>query len=91
MQTFDQSLMSLFTQGRITKEEALNYCSNVRDFQLRLAGIVSGDWREKEARETKETSRADQIQQALDSEQGGESKIVLEGLAPVASEEAHEA
>ncbi len=86
MQTFDQSLMGLFQQGRITKEEALNYCSNVRDFQLRLAGIVSGDWREKEAREQqKETSRADQIQQVLDSE-NEEHKIEIEGLATVPEE-----
>ena len=41
MQSFDQSLMELFQKGLITQEEALNNCSNVRDFQMRLEGVVS--------------------------------------------------
>lgn len=45
MQSFDQSLMWLFEKKHITKEEALTHCTNVRDFQLRLSGIVGGgDW-----------------------------------------------
>jgi len=42
MQSFDQSLMHLFKKEWITKEEALLHCSNARDFQLRLDGIVAG-------------------------------------------------
>src|SRR5205807_1906083 len=39
MQTFDQSLMSLFKQQIITYEEALRQCSNPDDFALRVSGI----------------------------------------------------
>lgn len=42
MQSFDQCLMSHFKKGLITKEEALLHCSNVRDFQMRLEGVVTG-------------------------------------------------
>src|SRR5216110_3426834 len=39
MQTFDQSLMLLFTQNLIAYEEALRQCSNPDDFALRVSGI----------------------------------------------------
>lgn len=39
MQTFDQSLFFLFTQGLITYEEALRRSSNPDDFALRAQGI----------------------------------------------------
>ncbi|GAB4293706.1 MAG: type IV pilus twitching motility protein PilT [Desulfuromonadia bacterium] len=39
MQTFDQSLMQLFTRKLITYEEALRQCSNPDDFALRVSGI----------------------------------------------------
>jgi twitching motility protein PilT len=41
MQTFDQSLMSLFRSGLITYEEALLHCSNPSDFELKVRGIAS--------------------------------------------------
>ncbi len=41
MQTFDQSLMSLYTRGLITYEEAQHWCSNPEDFALRVRGIES--------------------------------------------------
>jgi twitching motility protein PilT len=41
MQTFDQSLMTLYTRGLITYEEALHWCSNPEDFALRVRGIES--------------------------------------------------
>ncbi len=41
MQTFDQSIYDLYTQGLITYEEALLRASNVDDFKLRVAGIRS--------------------------------------------------
>src|SRR5438067_8040869 len=46
MQTFDQSLMSLFKQNIITYEEALRQCSNPDDFALRVSGIsaTSDSW-----------------------------------------------
>jgi len=39
MQTFDQSLMSLFRQNVITYEEALRQSTNPDDFALRVSGI----------------------------------------------------
>jgi twitching motility protein PilT len=41
MQTFDQSLMSLWRQGLITFEEALAQASNPDDFALKARGISS--------------------------------------------------
>jgi twitching motility protein PilT len=39
MQTFDQSIFSLFDQGLISYEEALRWASNVDEFKLRVQGI----------------------------------------------------
>jgi twitching motility protein PilT len=39
MQTFDQSLMSLYQQGLISYEEALKWSSNPNDFALKVRGI----------------------------------------------------
>ena len=41
MQTFDQSLYDLYTQGLVTLEEALLNSSNPDEFKLRIAGIRS--------------------------------------------------
>ena len=41
MQTFDQSLYFLLSQGLITVEEALKRATNVGEFKLRLEGISS--------------------------------------------------
>ena len=41
MQTFDQSIYDLYTQGLITLEEALVRASNPDEFKLRIAGISS--------------------------------------------------
>ncbi|MGH7789091.1 MAG: type IV pilus twitching motility protein PilT [Candidatus Binatia bacterium] len=41
MQTFDQSLMSLFRTGLISYNEALLHCSNPSDFELKVRGIAS--------------------------------------------------
>ena len=39
MQTFDQSIFSLFSQGLISYDEALRWASNVDEFKLRVQGI----------------------------------------------------
>ncbi len=41
MQTFDQSLYDLYTQGLITLDEAMMYSSNPDEFKLRIDGIRS--------------------------------------------------
>lgn len=41
MQTFDQSLMSLYHEGLITYEDALNIATNPDDFTLKVKGIRS--------------------------------------------------
>jgi twitching motility protein PilT len=55
MQTFDQSLMSLFHAGLITREEALKNATNPGDFDLKLRGISSASdsrWDNFETRES---------------------------------------
>lgn len=39
MQTFDQSIFSLYSQGLVTLEEALRWASNVDEFKLKVQGI----------------------------------------------------
>ena len=39
MQTFDQSIMKHYTEGKISMENALRYCSNPNEFELRVKGI----------------------------------------------------
>jgi twitching motility protein PilT len=39
MQTFDQSIFSLFGQQLVSYEEALRWASNVDEFKLRVQGI----------------------------------------------------
>ncbi len=56
MQTFDQSIYDLYSQGLITLDEALANASNPDEFKLRLAGIRSTT---DEARE--EMERAGQV------------------------------
>lgn len=50
MQTFDQALYKLYTQGLITYEEALRRCNNPDDFALKVKGIQSTSdmrWQER--------------------------------------------
>ncbi|MDQ3487353.1 MAG: type IV pilus twitching motility protein PilT [Acidobacteriota bacterium] len=39
MQTFDQSIFSLYQQGLVTLEEAMRWASNVDEFKLKVQGI----------------------------------------------------
>ncbi len=39
MQTFDQSIFSLFKQGLVSLEEALRWASNVDEFKLKVQGV----------------------------------------------------
>ncbi|MGH9373866.1 MAG: type IV pili twitching motility protein PilT, partial [Vicinamibacterales bacterium] len=39
MQTFDQSIFSLYQHGLVTLEEALRWASNVDEFKLKVQGI----------------------------------------------------
>jgi twitching motility protein PilT len=41
MQTFDQSIFSLYQQGLVTLEEALRWCSNIDEFKLKVQGIAT--------------------------------------------------
>jgi twitching motility protein PilT len=41
MQTFDQSILSLFEQGLVTYQEALRWASNVDEFKLKIQGIAT--------------------------------------------------
>src|SRR6058998_2157932 len=41
MQTFDQAIFGLYSQGIVSLEEALRWASNVDDFKLKVQGISS--------------------------------------------------
>lgn len=41
MQSFDQSLLEMVSKDMIDVNEALNHCSNVKDFMLHLEGVTS--------------------------------------------------
>ncbi len=41
MQTFDQSIFSLYSQGLVTYEEALGWASSQDDFKLKVQGVSS--------------------------------------------------
>ncbi|NBX76255.1 MAG: PilT/PilU family type 4a pilus ATPase [Proteobacteria bacterium] len=81
MQTFDQSLMDHYQKGLITEEEALLHCSNVQDFQLRLGGVVPGQWDEKSEGGSRK-SRKEQIAEALKNKETDNEKIEVDLVEP---------
>jgi twitching motility protein PilT len=48
MQTFDQSIFSLYQQNLVTHDEALRWVSNIDDFMLKVQGVFSTSDRENE-------------------------------------------
>ena len=63
MQTFDQSIFSLFEQKLVTYEEALRWASNVDEFKLKVQGIstTSDLAREEMAKSAKTPAATPQI------------------------------
>ena len=62
MQTFDQSLYDLYSQGLITLEEALANSSNPDEFKLRIAGIrTTSDVAREEMARASQTSQVDRF------------------------------
>jgi twitching motility protein PilT len=59
MQTFDQSIFSLFERGLVSYEEAIRWASNVDEFKLKVQGIsTTADLaRERAGRTPSEISR----------------------------------
>jgi len=53
MQSFDQGLMQWYTEGVISLESALFYCSNPTEFQLQVQGIAGSSDRTFEGFEKK--------------------------------------
>jgi twitching motility protein PilT len=66
MQTFDQSVLHLLRDGRITEEEALKNCSNPNELALKLKGI---------------SATSDRTWQPVDAA-AGEPETVSGGLSP---------
>lgn len=77
MQTFDQSLMKLFKEGFISREEAIGNCTNQHDFLMRLQGVVQGDWRSQDGRQPPPLGEEDE---ADDITQGEAANIEIEGV-----------
>jgi len=67
MQTFDQSLMSLYRSGLVTYDEALQHASNPADFALKVRGIASTS-----------DSRWDDFDQAENQPDPNKSKMQIE-------------
>jgi twitching motility protein PilT len=67
MQTFDQSVMQLYTGGLITIDQALVYCTNPNEFMLRVKGIHTTSDRSWDAFEAPEEG------------EGAEEKVKVEG------------
>jgi twitching motility protein PilT len=42
MQSFDQAILALYQEGRVTLDEALRSVTNIEEFKMRLRGITSG-------------------------------------------------
>ena len=59
MQTFDQSLYTLYRNGLITLDEALRRASNPDEFRLKLSGIQSTSDMAREEMDAKLTVAAD--------------------------------
>ena len=83
MQTFDQALMKLLKDNRISLDVALSNASNPDDFKLRLAGIVGTSdrgWKEFEYKQMQEqqkkqtTETAKTKKEIRDIKKGGSSK-----------------
>ena len=58
MQTFDQSLLSLLGEGKISYEEARQHCSNQADFELQARGINAGALGDIESRSAVDSNGA---------------------------------
>jgi twitching motility protein PilT len=43
MQTFDQHLHALYTEGRITRDDAVRYANNPDELELKLSGLTEDD------------------------------------------------
>src|SRR5689334_8534206 len=61
MQTFDQSIFSLFEQGLVSYEEALRWASNVDEFKLKVQGIATTAEASRDQMARTVTSRAPEI------------------------------
>ena len=79
MQTFDQSLMKLFRDGFITRDEAVANCSNQHDFTMRLQGVVGGDWRSQDGRRPPPLDEDENGDPGTQGEEAG-TNIEIEGV-----------
>jgi twitching motility protein PilT len=61
MQTFDQSLLQLLREGKITHDDALLHCSNPADFELQARGINAGALGQIESRSEVMAAVADRM------------------------------
>src|SRR4029453_17329858 len=62
MQTFDQSIFNLYTQAKVTLDEALKWATNVDEFKLKVQGVST----------TAEVSR-DQMASSIFGKPGGQA------------------
>ena len=65
MQTFDQSVMQLYSAGLINLEQALENCTNPNEFMLRIKGIHATSDRSWDAFEAPDDSDKPQAKAAV--------------------------
>jgi twitching motility protein PilT len=66
MQSFDQSLMALLTEGKIDLDEALRQSTSPEDFKIRYSGITSMDGKKWGGENTTYRQQVDNAWQSLD-------------------------
>ena len=59
-QSFDQSLIGLYNEGIISKEEAMNNATSASDFELKISGIGSGKASEESSTKSEEVVPVEQ-------------------------------
>ncbi len=86
MQSFDQSLMQWYTNGTISLEHALYYCSNPTEFQLQVEGIAAASDRTFEGFQEKgrgaKAKPAPEGKPAAGVQPGGSGDAVPDAHAP---------
>ena len=81
MQSFDQSLMQWYTEGVISLESALYYCSNPTEFQLQVQGIAAASDRTFEGFEEKGRRSAKPAGREVAAEEPPRNEAKVPGLS----------
>ena len=65
-QTFDQSILDLYLDGIISKEQALNNATSASDLQLKMSGLNTGKTSSAQSAESPETMKEEENEDVFD-------------------------